>query len=436
MKLEAVDVRNPVMVRVATVVDRDEYRVKIHFDGWMDEYDYWLDADSPDIHPAGWCTKTGHTLQPPISLEDTSESEQSGCPTPGCSGVGHIKGALYSGHHSAMGCPYSDINMKKDSVLPDRLSGELLDVGSRALTRPEFDTSSITVPQHLSFDGVRNSLSDLKKRLEEFCEEEFNKIPPHASGAEAIAARQLDLHSAYNLVRICDGDEWKTAFHTTHGHYEYLVMPFGLTNASAVFQSLINGVFQDSRPLLSALLPRSLCRFISTDSMAGLTTVLYTFPLILTDISGCALPARCEGIREVFEHPAGGKDILGQLMEIRQGSESAADYAIRFRTLAAQSEWNDAVLWAVFRAGLNPALQTEVTCHVEATSLSQFVATAIRLDNLRRQHRTGALQHGLRLSPCQDWTALGGVRGTQNLKHQTELLGFQVGLFHHERLTL
>ncbi|KAK3522679.1 hypothetical protein QTP86_029155 [Hemibagrus guttatus] len=50
---------------------------------------------------------------------------------------------------------------------------------SPLLNRPDFDTSSITVPQHLSFDGVRNSLSDLKKRLEEFCEEEFNKIPPH-----------------------------------------------------------------------------------------------------------------------------------------------------------------------------------------------------------------------------------------------------------------
>ncbi|KAK3505556.1 hypothetical protein QTP70_021779, partial [Hemibagrus guttatus] len=49
---------------------------------------------------------------------------------------------------------------------------------SPAFIRPDFDTSSITVPQHLSFDGVRNSLSDLKKRLEEFCEEEFNKIPP------------------------------------------------------------------------------------------------------------------------------------------------------------------------------------------------------------------------------------------------------------------
>ncbi|XP_053497899.1 lethal(3)malignant brain tumor-like protein 3 isoform X1 [Ictalurus furcatus] len=125
MKLEAVDVRNPVMVRVATVVDRDEHRVKIHFDGWTEEYDYWLDADSPDIHPAGWCAKTGHALQPPISLEDTSESEQGGCPTPGCRGIGHIKGARYSGHHSAMGCPYSEINMKKDSVLPDRLSGEM-----------------------------------------------------------------------------------------------------------------------------------------------------------------------------------------------------------------------------------------------------------------------------------------------------------------------
>ncbi|KAK3507782.1 hypothetical protein QTP70_000375 [Hemibagrus guttatus] len=56
---------------------------------------------------------------------------------------------------------------------------------------------------------------------------------------------KLDLRNAYNLVRIRKGEEWKTAFHTTHGHYEYSVMPFGLTNTPAVFQALINGVFQD-----------------------------------------------------------------------------------------------------------------------------------------------------------------------------------------------
>ncbi|XP_013763618.1 RNA-directed DNA polymerase homolog [Pundamilia nyererei] len=63
--------------------------------------------------------------------------------------------------------------------------------------------------------------------------------------SQACIFTKLDLCSAYNLVRIRKGDEWKTAFITPNGHWEYLVMPFGLCNSPAVFQHLINDVLRD-----------------------------------------------------------------------------------------------------------------------------------------------------------------------------------------------
>lgn len=56
---------------------------------------------------------------------------------------------------------------------------------------------------------------------------------------------KVDVIAAFNKIRIKEGDEWKTAFRTRYGLYEWLVTPFGMTGAPATFQRYINWTLRD-----------------------------------------------------------------------------------------------------------------------------------------------------------------------------------------------
>jgi uncharacterized membrane protein len=71
----------------------------------------------------------------------------------------------------------------------------------------------------------------------------MNELQDRIQGARLFT--KLDLKNGYNLIRIKAGDEWKTAFRTRYGLYEYLVMPFGLANAPATFQAMMNTILRD-----------------------------------------------------------------------------------------------------------------------------------------------------------------------------------------------
>ncbi|XP_057595812.1 lethal(3)malignant brain tumor-like protein 3 isoform X3 [Hippopotamus amphibius kiboko] len=196
MKLEVIDKRNPMFIRVATVADTDDHRIKVHFDGWNSCYDYWIDADSPDIHPVGWCSKTGHPLQPPLSpIELMEASEHGGCSTPGCKGIGHFKRARHLGPHSAANCPYSEINLNKDRIFPDRLSGEMPPASpsfprSKRADTNEISSSPETRDQHVD---------DVKEDFEERAESEMRTSHEARGAREEPSVQQAQRRSAVFL---------------------------------------------------------------------------------------------------------------------------------------------------------------------------------------------------------------------------------------------
>ena len=99
-----------------------------------------------------------------------------------------------------------------------------------------------------------------------------------------------------------------------------------------------------------------------------------------------SLPEFLEEFRRMFDHPSQGSDAAGRLHSLRQGARSVADYTLEFRTLAADSGWDDTALRSAYRRGLSEEIK-DLLVRDTPTSLNELSALAHRLDDRLRERQ-------------------------------------------------
>ncbi|GAB5569184.1 lethal(3)malignant brain tumor-like protein 1 isoform X3 [Prionailurus iriomotensis] len=195
MKLEAVDRRNPALIRVASVEDVEDHRIKVlllHFDGWSHAYDFWIDADHPDIHPAGWDPES--PALPPLGAVPLSAI--GACHTPGPPSTTFTTG-----------CPLAERNQ-------NRLKAELSDTEAsarigrppkyRKIPQEDFPTLA---PDAMHQSLFTSALSARPDRSLSVCWEQHCKLLPGVAGISASAVAKWTIDEVFSFVQTLTGCE-------------------------------------------------------------------------------------------------------------------------------------------------------------------------------------------------------------------------------------
>ena len=118
-----------------------------------------------------------------------------------------------------------------------------------------------------------------------------------------------------------------------------------------------------------------------------------------------------ETLGKIFNTTRPGREAARELMGIRQGNQSVSDYAIRFRTLATDSGWNEESLFDAFLYGLAEPIRDQLVNRDLPEKVDSLIELTAKIDkNLQDRGRSrpgyaAPFQRGQRATSQQSWRA-------------------------------